>query len=49
LRCVVPYTSLGTQTDVGSVVTWDDQAADKIFQAVREDDTSSIDCNATGQ
>ena len=48
-RCVVPYTSLGTSTDVGSVVTWDDAAAGKIFTAIRDDDTSSISCSATGQ
>jgi LCP family protein required for cell wall assembly len=47
-RCVVPFTSLGTQTDVGSVVTWDDQAAQEIFQSIREDDTASIHCTATG-
>jgi LCP family protein required for cell wall assembly len=48
-RCVVPYTSLGTQTDVGSVVTWDDAAAERLFQLVREDDTASIQCSAKGQ
>lgn len=48
-RCVVPYTSLGTSTDVGSVVTWDDAKANAIFAAIREDDTSSITCSATGQ
>jgi LCP family protein required for cell wall assembly len=48
-RCVVPYTSLGTPTDVGSVVTWDENAADALFQAIREDDTASITCSANGQ
>jgi LCP family protein required for cell wall assembly len=48
-RCVVPYTSLGTQTDVGSVVTWDEQAAETLFKAIREDDTASIQCSARGQ
>jgi hypothetical protein len=48
-RCVVPYTSLGTQTDVGSVVTWDKKAANALFNAIREDDTASIDCSPSGQ
>jgi LCP family protein required for cell wall assembly len=48
-RCVVPYTSLGTSTSVGSVVTWDKTAAKKIFNAIAEDDTSSIHCSAQGQ
>ena len=47
-RCVVPYTSLGTQTSVGSVVTWDDKAANAIFEAIRQDDTSTIQCSAKG-
>jgi LCP family protein required for cell wall assembly len=48
-RCVVPYTSLGTPTAVGSVVTWDEKAAKALFQAVRQDDTASIKCYARGR
>jgi LCP family protein required for cell wall assembly len=48
-RCVVPYSSLGTSTSIGSVVTWDDSAADAIFKEIRDDDTASIKCSATGQ
>jgi LCP family protein required for cell wall assembly len=48
-RCVVPYTSLGTQTSVGSVVTWDKKAANAIFKAISEDDTASVQCSANGQ
>jgi LCP family protein required for cell wall assembly len=48
-RCVVPYTSLGASTSAGSVVIWDEQAADALFQAIREDDTASIKCSANGQ
>jgi LCP family protein required for cell wall assembly len=48
-RCVVPYTSLGAQTSVGSVVTWDKKAAEQLFESIREDDTASIRCSAKGQ
>jgi LCP family protein required for cell wall assembly len=48
-RCVVPYSSLGTSTSVGSVVTWDQQKADALFRDIRDDDTAAIDCSATGQ
>jgi LCP family protein required for cell wall assembly len=48
-RCVVPYTSLGTQTSVGSVVTWDEKKAKALFDAVREDDTAGIRCSAQGR
>jgi LCP family protein required for cell wall assembly len=45
-RCVVPYSSLGTSTDVGSVVTWDRAKADPLFTAIRTDDTAAIHCAA---
>jgi LCP family protein required for cell wall assembly len=43
-RCVVPYSDLGASTSAGSVVLWDEQRADALFEAVREDDTASIKC-----
>ncbi|MBA2445406.1 MAG: LCP family protein [Nocardioidaceae bacterium] len=45
-RCVVPYTSLGQATSVGSAVIWDDERAGAIFTAIRQDDTGSISCKA---
>jgi LCP family protein required for cell wall assembly len=48
-RCVVPYSSLGAQTPVGSAVIWDKKAANAVFEAVREDDTARIRCSAQGQ
>ncbi|MBA2558951.1 MAG: LCP family protein [Propionibacteriales bacterium] len=48
-RCVVPYSSLSTATSAGSVVIWDEQKADALFQAIRNDDTAGITCTATGQ
>lgn len=45
LRCVVPYSSLSASTNAGSAVLWDEQKANAIFQAVREDDTSAIKCS----
>jgi hypothetical protein len=44
-RCVVPYTDLGASTSAGSAVLWDEQKADALFDAIREDDTSSIQCS----
>ncbi len=49
LTCVVPYSSLGESTSVGSVVVWDAQAADALFKHLAADDTSKVDCSATGQ
>lgn len=43
-RCVVPYSSLGTSTAVGSVVLWDEQKANALFSAIRSGDTSSVRC-----
>jgi LCP family protein required for cell wall assembly len=48
-RCVVPYKSLGTSIGGQSVVLWDEAAANAVFDAIRDDDTSSITCTATGQ
>jgi LCP family protein required for cell wall assembly len=48
-RCVVPYSSLGASTSAGSSVIWDEDAADKLFADIRQDDTSAIRCTATGQ
>jgi LCP family protein required for cell wall assembly len=48
-RCVVPYSSLGTSTSVGSVVTWDTAKARAVFRDIQSDDTSAIHCSATGQ
>lgn len=45
LRCVVPYSSLGTSTSVGSVVTWDRSKANPLFRDINSDDTSAIDCS----
>lgn len=44
LRCVVPFSSLGTSTSVGSVVEWDKPKADAIFAAIQRDDTSAVHC-----
>ncbi len=44
LRCVVPFSSLGTSTSVGSVVVWDKPKADAIFGDIQRDDTSAIHC-----
>jgi LCP family protein required for cell wall assembly len=41
-RCVVPYSSLGTSTSVGSVVTWDRTRARALFRHIQSDDTSAI-------
>jgi LCP family protein required for cell wall assembly len=46
LRCVVPFSSLGTSTSVGSVVTWDRPKANAIFDDITNDETSAIDCAA---
>lgn len=43
-RCVVPYSSLGTSTSVGSVVEWDKPKADALFNAIQRDDTAAIHC-----
>ncbi|MBA3234066.1 MAG: LCP family protein [Propionibacteriales bacterium] len=43
-RCVVPFTSLGTQTPAGLAVIWDDAKAAAIFDAIRDDDTDAISC-----
>lgn len=43
-RCVVPFTSLGASTPVGSAVIWDEAKAEAIFSAVADDDTASISC-----
>jgi LCP family protein required for cell wall assembly len=48
-RCVVPYSSLGASIGGQSVVLWDDAAAKAVFDSIRDDDTSSITCTATGQ
>jgi len=45
----VPYSSLGESTSVGSVVVWAAQAADALFKHLAADDTSKVDCSATGQ
>jgi LCP family protein required for cell wall assembly len=45
-KCVVPYSSLGTPTSVGSVVTWDPSRANNVFRLIRSDDTSAIRCSA---
>jgi LCP family protein required for cell wall assembly len=45
-KCVVPYSSLGTSTSVGSVVTWDQTRANRLFRLIREDDTRAIRCSA---
>ena len=45
-RCVVPFSSLGTSTSVGSVVTWDTAKANAIFNHIASDDTSGIKCQA---
>jgi LCP family protein required for cell wall assembly len=46
LRCVVPFSSLGTSTAVGSVVTWDRAKANAIFSDISDDETSAITCAA---
>jgi LCP family protein required for cell wall assembly len=46
LRCVVPFSSLGTSTSVGSVVTWDRPKANAIFNDITNDETSAINCAA---
>jgi LCP family protein required for cell wall assembly len=48
-RCVVPYTDLGASTPVGSAVLWDEDAANRLFADIRQDDTEAIRCTATGQ
>ena len=45
-RCVVPYSSLSASTSAGSSVLWDERKAKALFEAVREDDISSIKCSA---
>jgi LCP family protein required for cell wall assembly len=45
-KCVVPYSSLGTPTSVGSVVTWDQTKANRLFRLIRADDTKAIRCSA---
>ena len=44
LRCVVPYSTLGASTSAGSAVLWDEAAAESLFSAIGDDDTSSITC-----
>jgi len=46
LRCVVPFSSLGTSTSAGSVVTWDRPKANAIFNDIKTDETSAITCAA---
>ena len=48
-RCVVPISSLGASTPVGSAVIWDDAAAQEIFDEIASDDTVSVECTETGQ
>ena len=48
LTCTVPLSSLGTSTSVGSVVEWDEEAAQQMFDAIAEDRTDTIDCSPTG-
>lgn len=48
-KCVVPYASLGQSTPAGSAVIWDEQAADAVFAAIRNDTTAEADCSPTGQ
>ncbi len=48
-RCVVPYSSLGQSTSVGSALIWDQAKAKALFQDIRDDDTAAITCTATGQ
>ncbi len=43
-RCVVPFSTLGAQTPAGSAVLWDEERANAVFQSIKEDDTSSIEC-----
>ena len=43
-RCVVPFSTLGAQTPVGSAVLWDEERAGAVFESIKEDDTSSIEC-----
>jgi LCP family protein required for cell wall assembly len=45
-RCVVPFSSLGTSTSVGSVVEWNKPKANAIFHDISSDDTSAIHCRA---
>jgi LCP family protein required for cell wall assembly len=45
LTCTVPIDDLGASTDVGSVVTWEEPAATKLFKAVAADQTEEIDCS----
>ncbi len=44
-RCVVPYSDLGASTSAGSAVIWDEQRAEAVFAAVRDDDTASAECS----
>jgi anionic cell wall polymer biosynthesis LytR-Cps2A-Psr (LCP) family protein len=44
-RCVVPFSSLGTSTSVGSVVTWDHAKANALFNDISSDDTAAIHCS----
>jgi anionic cell wall polymer biosynthesis LytR-Cps2A-Psr (LCP) family protein len=46
LRCVVPFSSLGTSTSVGSVVTWDRAKASTLFNNITNDETAAITCAA---
>jgi LCP family protein required for cell wall assembly len=46
-KCVVPFSSLGEATSAGSAVIWDEQRADAVFQAIRDDRTSEAKCSAT--
>lgn len=46
MRCVVPFSSLGTSTSVGFVVTWDEAKANRLFDQIKTDNTSAISCTA---
>jgi LCP family protein required for cell wall assembly len=48
-RCVVPYSSLGTSTAVGSVVVWDKTKADALFNDIQNDDTAAAQCTTQSQ
>ncbi len=48
-RCVVPYSDLGASTPAGTAVIWDQAKADAVFKAIRDDNTASATCSATGQ
>ncbi|HEY7044873.1 MAG TPA: LCP family protein [Nocardioidaceae bacterium] len=45
-RCVVPFSSLGTTTNAGSSVIWDEAKAKALFAKIRADDTAGAVCNS---